>query len=379
MSRFENIPDVSFMGDITVAELKQKAIDLYNEKYTEITGKAPALSEEHKAILYADAQLHYQEMETMDKKARQNLLKYSSGDYLDNLGAGRCDPRKNAEYAVVTERFTLSAARSLITAIPQGTRFTSSGGKIFFETTEYTEILPGELYVDVLGRAMTGGVLGNNFAIGELNMLVDPIPYIASVENIDEPTGGADTESDDSFAERIDLSRHSNLTTGTDPAYTAFVKSYSSTIDDVRVTNPEDAKINIYITLKDGTEATSSFLEGLRDALMAKKTRPLTDFINCYNASRVNYKIDVEYTIYESSIERLSIIQDDIKLAVDDYISWQSARIGRNINHQELLERMKKAGAAKVTIKMPQDMAVSDSEIAFCESIKTEYKGTIED
>ena len=64
---------------------------------------------------------------------------------------------------------------------------------------------------------------------------------------------------------------------------------------------------------------------------------------------------------------------------MDDYISWQSARIGRNINHQELLERMKKAGAAKVTIKMPQDMAVSDSEIAFCESIKTEYKGTIED
>ena len=114
MSRFENIPDVSFMGDITLQSLKKKIIEEYNAAYTEITGKTPIISDEIKAILYADAQLHYQSAESLDKKARQNLLKYSSGDYLDNLANGRCEPRKDAESSVVTERVLHHKAEKFI-------------------------------------------------------------------------------------------------------------------------------------------------------------------------------------------------------------------------------------------------------------------------
>lgn len=379
MSRFENIPDVSFMGDITLQSLKKKIIEEYNAAYTEITGKTPIISDETKAILYADAQLHYQSAESLDKKARQNLLKYSSGDYLDNFANGRCEPRKDAESSVVTERFNISAAREYITAIPKGTRFTSQSRKIYFVTTDYAEISPGDLYVDIQSRATTGGSKTNQFAIGELNVLVDPIPYIASITNIDEPSGGADRESDDAFAERINLSKYVYSTTGAESAYRYYTMSYSTLIDDVIVLNPEGAQIDIHILLKDRSEASSSFIEGLLDFLRNKDRRPLTDKVNVYNVERIEYDIDLEYTIYESDISNLSIIQEKIAAAIEEYKKWQCAKIGRDINNQKLISLVIKAGAATVNIKAPSNVKVLPEQIAYCNNVTVEYKGMIED
>lgn len=378
MPRFENIPDVSFMGDITLSGLKKKIIELYNTAYTEITGKQSVISDEIKAILYADAQLHYQSVESLDKKARQNLLKYSSGEYLDNLANGRCEPRKEAESSVVKERFKLSAARERITAIPKGTRFTSPGGNVYFATTDYAEIAPGDLYIDVQGRATTGGSITNQFAVGELNILVDPIPYIASVTNIDEPSGGADRESDDAFAERINLSKYIYSTTGSESAYRYYTMSYSTLIDDVIVLNPEGARIDIYILLKDRSEASNSFIEGLLDFLREKDKRPLTDKVNVYNVERIGYSIDVEYTIYESDISNLGIIQEKIAAAIEEYKNWQCAKIGRDINNQKLISLMIKAGAATVNVKAPNNTMIAPEQIAYCDNVKVEYKGMIE-
>ena len=379
MSRFADLPDVSFMGDLTVTGAKKKIVEFYNEAYTEITGTKPILADKDKAIMYATVNLFYQHAETVDKKARQNLLKYSEGPYLDNVGKGRCDPRKDKEYSVVTERFNLSAARENITAIPTGTRFTSAAGKVQFATKDYAEIPAGELYVDIPSKGLTGGAIENQFAIGELNVLIDPVPYIASVENIEVPSGGADEESDDDYAEQIELSRYVSSTTGTDPTYIYWVKSYSTLIDNVKISNPYGARIDIYITMKDGSEATAGFLEGLTQYMRDSSRRPTTDFINCYNAERVMYKVDAEYTIYANDVPRLSLIQNKVDLAVAEYNKWQSEKIGRNINEQKLMELMKAAGAARVDVNMPVAVTVADNQIAVCESVKVEYKGIIDD
>lgn len=146
-------------------------------------------------------------------------MKYASGAYLDNKAISRLLQRKQEEYAVTTIRFTLSAVRENVIAIPVGTRVTGESGNVYFATSEYAEILPGNLYVDVLCTATDGGSAANNYEIGELSTLVDPIAYIDNVKNIDNPLGGADVEDDDTLRERIYNSRYLYSTTGSEGAY----------------------------------------------------------------------------------------------------------------------------------------------------------------
>lgn len=379
MSRLPQIPDVSFMGNTTVAGLKQAALDEYKAALVELTGKCDGVPDEDKAILFTAAQIFYQLAETVDKKARQNLLKYAEGDYLDNLAARKPLERKEAEFAVATVRFRLSAVQKTTVVIPAGTRVTSAAARVYFATEDYTEIQPGEEYTDIQCISLTGGAAANDFAVGDINILVDPIAYIASVSNIDVPTGGADRETDDAFAERVYQARTLYSTTGSADAYIYYTKSYSTLIDDVVPTNPRDAEIVIYITMKDRGLATESFLNGCRDFLLNPTIHPLTDKITVKNIERVNYSIDIEYTVYEADVTRLTEIDNAVKTAIEDYKTWQSAKIGRDINTQDLIMRVKEAGAAKVTVKSPTDIKVTQEQIAFCDSTTITYKGFIEE
>ena len=152
MARFSNIADVDFIGDITLTGLKSDAIKYYTEELQDITGGSVTVSDERKAELYAVAQLMYQLMQTGNNKARQNLLKYARGEYLDNLVLSRSIVRKQAEKAVCTVRFTLSAARSSAIAIPAGTRVTTPTRTIYFATDATTEIPAGETYKDIVKK-----------------------------------------------------------------------------------------------------------------------------------------------------------------------------------------------------------------------------------
>lgn len=380
MARFEEISDVSFMGDITLEGLKKKIVEEYNAAYLEITGENKTAPDEQLAIMYAAAALFYQLAEAINSKAKQNLLKYSSGTYLDNIGISRGGlTRKQAESAVVMVRFTASAVRQNVIGIPEGTRVTGGSGRIYFATTEYAEIAPGEEYVDVPCMATAGGAAANDFEIGELNMLVDPIAYIGSVSNTDAPTGGTDAESDDAFAERIYDSRYTYSTAGAEQAYIYYTKAFSTLIDDVVVLNPSDANIDIYILMADRTQATSAFLEELENYLDDPDIKPLTDNITVKNVTRVNYAISVEYKIYDTDLSKLAEIQKAIAAAAEEFKTWQSARIGRDISSQKLISLLIAAGAAQVTINSPPDTKVEANEIAYCESTSIEYKGYIEE
>ena len=112
MSILDSIPDISFIGDISVEKLKEIGINEYKSALSEITGETVTqISDEDKAKIYAQAQIMYQVAEIINNRARQNSLKYASGAYLDNKAISRLLQRKQEEYAVTTIRFTLSAVR----------------------------------------------------------------------------------------------------------------------------------------------------------------------------------------------------------------------------------------------------------------------------
>lgn len=380
MARFSDITDVDFMGDVTLSDLKTKAISYYTEELKKATGNnVVTVPDERKAELYAVAQILYQLMQTANDKGRQNLLKYARGAYLDNIVLSRSMTRKQAEKAVCTVRFTLSDVRTAAVVIPAGTRVTTPNREKYFATDDTVEIPAGQKQIDVICTATEGGSAYNDIAAEELNTLVDPIAYVATVANLEATQGGTDTETDDALAERFFNAKNEYSTAGSEEAYKYYTKSYSSTIDDVYVENPEAAKIEIYILLNDRKQATDGFIKDLTSYLSDPKIKPLTDIITVHNIEEVDYTIDVSYTVYTENISQLSDIQNSVAAAVEKYKNWQCGKIGRDINNQKLISYMIAAGAATVEVKTPQQTAVGKTQIAHCASTKITYNGTIEE
>ena len=206
MNAIKSLPDISFIDNKDIDQVRQEMVADYESFISEATGQTVTLerSSVHRMELYAAAAQIYQAMQYIDRQGKQSILKYSYSDFLDNLAIFKGVTRNPATPATTTLRFTLSAERDTATGIPQGTRV-STAGAIYFATDVYAEIPAGSTTVDVPATCTVAGTDGNGFAAGELATIVDPIPYVASVTNTTATEGGAEIESDDDLAERVFL------------------------------------------------------------------------------------------------------------------------------------------------------------------------------
>ena len=247
-------------------------------------------------------------------------------------------------------------------AIPEGTRVTN--GEIYFQTDEYAEIQAGELTVDVSCTCQTDGASGNDIAVGEVNILVDPLPYIKSVANTEITSGGADIEDDDSLAERVFLAPSSYSVAGPDDAYEYFTKEYNQGIISVTVTSPEPAEVEIRFLMEDGAIPTSTVMNGLEEYLQDNKIRPLTDHVTVLAPEQQQFNINLTYYINRSDQAKANTIQEAVQAAVEEYIKWQTYTIGRDINPSELTKRIIEAGAKRVEITSPVFTTVEPNTVA---------------
>ena len=166
----------------------------------------------------------------MNDAAKQKMLQYARGDVLDALGERVGVERFAATPAETTLRFSVDAAFGQNIIIPQGTRATGDSTR-FFETTENAVIEAGELYIDVPAY--------NDIAVGTINTIVDPVPYVDAVQNITVTEGGADTEDDDSLRERIRMAPSTLSTAGPIKSYEYWAKTADQRIADVVVSSQQ--------------------------------------------------------------------------------------------------------------------------------------------
>lgn len=379
ISQFESLPDVSFIDNATLEEVLTEMINNYQEKYEEITGKKIILAkaDPNRLQLYAAAVQIYQGYQYIDRSGKQNLLKYSYSNFMDNLGALRSVPRNQAAPAKVKIRITLSEARLSVISIPIGTRV--AAGSVMFESKEYNEIPAGTLTIDIDMECTTNGVIGNEFLAGEITTLVDPIPYVAAVTNTTTSSGGSEIESDENYAERIFLAPGSYSVAGPDDAYVYWAKTYSTDIGDVKVTTPSACVVDIRFILNDGMIPDATTIQGLSDFLRDKKIRPLTDQVNVSAPDIAEYAIDVTYYINSSDASKAISIQTKVNEEIQNYISWQSGKIGRDINPSELNHQIKTAGAKRVVITAPIYTPVASTAVAKITTQSITYGGLEDD
>lgn len=374
-----NLPDVSFIDDMQLEDVQMQMVRDYQDRYKAITGKDVVLdrADPMSLILYALSIQVYQALLYVDKTGKQDLLKYSYGAYLDNLAAMKGIAREQAKPSRAMIRFTLSEIRPSTVEIPEGTRVTN--GEVYFQTESHAEIPSGESSVDVAAECMTSGVVGNNLEVGEINILVDPVPYVAKVANTEPTTGGADIEDDDTLKDRIYIAPSKYSVAGPEESYRYWVKTYNSNISDVLIYSDDPVDVVIEFIMNDGELPSESMLLGVQKFLSDEQIRPLTDRVTVKVPETVEYKVNVKYFVNQSDLKKVDTIKTAVNAAVDDYIQWQRSKIGRDINPSQLIQQMVSAGAKRVEVALPVFQVIGKANVAKLSSKTVTYGGLEDD
>ena len=380
MNAIKSLPDISFIDNKTIDQVRQEMVADYESFISEATGQTVSLerSSVHRMELYAAAAQIFQAMQYIDRQGKQSILKYSYSDFLDNLAAFKGVTRTPATAATTTVRFTLSAERDTATGIPQGTRV-STAGSIYFATDVYAEIPAGSTTVDVPATCTVAGTDGNGLAIGELTTIVDPIPYVASVSNTTATEGGAEVESDADLAERVFLAPGAYSTAGPEDGYIYHAKAYSPAVGDVEATSDQEAgTVDIVFIMADGSTPGEEMIEGMEGYLQGKTIRPMADLVRVAAPEEVQYTINLTYYINRSDSAKAVTIQAAVAQAVEDYKTWQRA-IGRDVNPSQLTHMVMEAGAKRVTVTAPAYTAVGKTEVSALQGAAVVTYGGLED
>lgn len=380
ISAIKNTPDISFIDDKTVDEVRSEMVADYESYLTQATGEPVSLprTSQWRMLLYAATAQIYQAMQYIDRAGKQNLLKYSYADFLDNLALLKGISRAPAVASATTLRFTLSAIRETATGIPQGTRV-AAGGNLYFATDEYTEIQAGSLATEVSATCTVTGEEGNGLMVGELNTIVDPAPYVAQVTNTTVTEGGADVERDEDLAERIFLAPSAYSTAGPEDGYRYHAKGFSSAIGDVVATSDQAAgQVDIVFLMANGDAPGEEMVSGLRDYLRDNNIRPMTDLVTVAAPAEVPYSVSMTYHINRSDSARAVAIQTAVEQAVTGYVVWQRT-IGRDINPSQLVAMVMAAGAKRVEVTAPSYTTVAATAVAALTGIPTVNYGGLED
>lgn len=335
-------------------------------------------SDERRIFLNQLAQVIVGINANINDTGNQLLLRFARGQVLDELGDFWGVARIAAKTSRTTLKFTLSEAQSTNTTIPKGTRATPDG-KTYFATVSALTIEAGSTEGSVEAVCLTAGAEGNGYAIGQIRYIVDNVPFLLGVSNTDVTSGGADAEDDDSLRERIRLAPESLSTAGTVDGYEYYARTASADVGDVVVYAPATdntlseaeraagaGKVFIYILKADGTipQPNDRVLEDVANAVTAKNVRPLTDFVTVSAPNTYEYNIEVNYYINADDQDRRDEIHAAIVDAVNQYISWQDSKIGRDINPDKLRHLMYNAGASMVEVYNPPSSKLSKTTVA---------------
>lgn len=367
--KLSDLPDIEF-----VSADEQEILSDIIKLYTEITGRTLAQGDPVRLFLCVIAAIILMLCNKINYTGKQNLLRYSAGANLDHLGVLVGAERIGAKASVTTIKITLSDVRSVATNIPAGTRATA-GDNVFFAIDQDATVIAGQLDVSVAATCTVAGVLGNGYLPGEINKIVDPIPYVAGMVNTTTSEGGSDVESDDSLREAIREAPEGFSVAGPVGEYIKIAKRASSLIVDVSVISPEPGQVLITPLLVGGGIPGKEMLDIVEAACSDRSVRPLTDHVRVAAPEVVNYDLTLTYYIDRANEAKSVAVQSAVAKAVEDYIDWQKSKLGRDINPDELICLIKNAGAKRAVISSPTFRIVAYNHVAIAENVNVTFGG----
>lgn len=312
---------------------------------------------------------------SLNEAARQKMLAYARGDVLDALGERTLTYRLKSTPAICTLRFSVPSPATTGVVIPAKTKVTGDG-IVYFETDKTAVISSGEISVDIGATATVGGSAGNEFEPGIIQTIVNGIPHVSAVTNLDQTHSGTDgepytEEGDTKYRERIRLSAARFSTAGPIESYKYWALTADPSIETVAVLSPEAGEVVIVPLLAGGELPGEDVLESVQRVCSADDVRPMTDKVTVTSPKVEPYNIEITYyTTVADEAKCIEAIEGDDG-AVRRYIVAQSKSLGLDIN-PDLLRRYVLSpdwenglvGALRVDVIEPEHKVLDETTIA---------------
>ncbi len=330
-------------------------------KFEDITGRSVHPADPEKVyIQWVKAVILHERVQT-NYAGNQNLPSRADNENLDALGELFCEQtRPDAKAATCKMRFSISAPQDTAILVPSGTRVSDASNTLVWQTTADAYIPIGGLHVEVIAQCQTVGVTGNGYAAGQISKLIDIYDYYSECQNITVSDGGADRANDDEFFELMRASMDGFSCAGARGGYAYFAKRVSTEIADVVPNSPSPGVVKIYILMNDGTLAGEEIKNRVLAECSADERRPLTDHVLVEDAEIVRYDIKFTYYLQNGRSKSAAEIAAGVNEAVERYVAWQCAKLGRDINPDELREYLYHTGVKRIELTAPVFTALRD-------------------
>lgn len=345
------------------------------KRYEEIAGITLYPADPVRLFLKSLAYTLFVQNAVIDYAARQNLLAYATGLHLDYLGELMGIKRQEAKPAKTMLKFSIQDALAFEVTIPKGTRAASKSGEVIFQTLENGSIKTGEENTLILAECSLGNEKANGLLAGQVCEIVDPLPYIVSVQNMEEITDGEEQEDDEHLRGRIRLAPETFTVAGSMESYIAQTKNAGSEIAAVTATSPAPGVVDIRFVLKGGELPNTAMIEAVEKYLSAEDVRPLTDLVQVSAPDIVEYELECVWYLDQANTTQYALIQAAVNKAIENYILWQKEKPGRDINPSELTRLIMQAGAKRVEITSPVFKKIEPTQIAKESTVQVIFGG----
>ena len=282
----------------------------------------------------------------INESFRQQHPRFATGLMLDLCGDDVNTPRLNASAARCTIRFQAAEFHSEVN-IPVGTLV--GAGDVLFATIEQGQLTAGQLQTALAGAAQI------------------------SASNISVPTGGAETESDEAYRERVLLAPESFSVAGSVGAYQYWARAVSPAICDVHVANAVDTSGNpiggtVAVTVLTKTGApTAELISQVQRELSGETKRPLCDTVLVYAPKVVDYTVDADLVLFTGA--NAAETKAAAEAAWAAFEAERRQKLGSDIVPLAISGCLKVAGVYNVILKSPSHTIIAPNQWARCIAI----------
>jgi phage-related baseplate assembly protein len=350
----------------------QACIDFYKAD----TGVEPQPGSPEMKIINMIASRMTDHRSALQSAGTNMLVRYSKAPVLDELGYLVGVIRLVAQNANATIEFTFPPTHGNI-LLPADMRIQTTDGKVVFALAEDLFVAEDVETISALCIADTPGIIGNDYAIGDISIILDPQPFLLSAANTDISNSGSDQETDEQLRERIILAPNSFSVAGPVDAYKYFTYATSPLIIDVAVPNPPAVAgtVVVYPLVAGGIDTPTELLDAVQARLDPEKTRTMCDTVVVQTPTKTSYGLTVKITKKTGAVNQ--DILDIVTPSLTQYLKDIGVKLGRDV----LITNIKKKvcydeafvydcalflsdGTTPFT-----DIVVSETQYAFCDTL----------